>query len=69
MKQSAEEVEDTTGLVAENEILRAKCSELESKVNTMSRGDEDQRREERRRYDMRILELNQDNLKQVEKAR
>ena len=40
LKQTAEEASDIDSLVGENEILRAKCSELESKVNTLSRSDE-----------------------------
>lgn len=48
-------------LLTENEILRAKCSELETKVNTLSRGDDDQRIRERRNFEKRINELYVEN--------
>ena len=41
LKHTAEEAIEMDNIVGENEILKAKCAELETKVNTMSRNDED----------------------------
>ncbi len=37
LKQTAEEADDMENVVAENEILKAKINEMETKVNTLSR--------------------------------
>ena len=37
LKQTAEEAQDLDNLMAENEILKAKCNDLETKMNTFSR--------------------------------
>jgi cell division protein FtsB len=37
LKQTAEEADDMENVVAENEILKAKISDMETKVNTLSR--------------------------------
>lgn len=60
LKQSAEEAEGVDSVVAENEILKAKIGELETKVNTMSK-DEDDLRESRThdklQYERKISDL------------
>jgi hypothetical protein len=64
LKQSAEEVEEMDNLVSENEILKAKLSELETKVNTLSRSEEDIKMNEKRLFEKRINELVEENSKQ-----
>ena len=39
LKQSAQGT-DYENIISENEILKAKCNDLETKVNTLSRSDE-----------------------------
>ncbi len=51
-------------LVSENEILKAKLSELETKVNTLSRSEEDIKMNEKRLFEKRINELVEENSKQ-----
>ena len=40
MKQTADQVLEMESVMVENDILKAKCTELETKVNTFSRPDE-----------------------------
>lgn len=61
LKHTAEEAVELDGLISENEILRAKCSELETQVNTLSRNDEDQRLRERVNYERRIKDVSDEN--------
>jgi cell division protein FtsB len=41
LKQTAEEADDMEKVVAENEILKAKIGEMETKVNTLSKDESD----------------------------
>jgi len=41
LKQTAEEAIDIDSIVAQNEILKSQISELETKVNTLSKGEDD----------------------------
>lgn len=67
MKQTA--AEESDGLLAENEVLKAKISELESQVNTLSRSIEEIQIREKVNYERKINELNQENQKFVEEFR
>ena len=57
LKHTAEEAVEIDNVMSENEILKAKCSELETKVNTLSRTDDDQRLRDKTNYERRIKDL------------
>lgn len=61
LKRTAEGAIDFERMQTENEILQAKCSELETKVNTLSRTDDDQRYRDRINFEKRIKDLSDDN--------
>ena len=56
-------------LSTENEILKAKISDLETRVNTMSRAGDDTRLEEKFRFEKVITSINDDNRLISEKYR
>ena len=61
LKHTAEEAVEMDNLLSENEILKARCSELETQVNTLSRADEDQRIRERMNFERRIKDISEEN--------
>ena len=61
LKHTAEEAVEMDNLLSENEILKARCSELETQVNTLSRAGEDQRIRERMNFERRIKDISEEN--------
>ena len=58
-------------LVAENEILKAKIGDLETKVNTLSKEEEDlveMRGREKMQYERRINDLKDENYREQDKS-
>ena len=69
MKQTADQVLDMENVLIENEILKAKCTELETQVNTLSRNDEEQRIRERMSYERRIKDVAEENSRLIERTK
>ena len=61
MKQTSIDTESADRLMTENEILKSKIQDLETRVSTMSRNGDESRLEDKFRYEKLISSLNDDN--------
>jgi predicted nuclease with TOPRIM domain len=65
----ADQVEEYESLTTENEILKSKIQDLETRVNTLSRAGEDQRVDDKGRFERIILTITDENRLVTEKYR
>ena len=63
LKHSAQDVQELDSLGTENEILRAKITELETKMNTLSRGEEEKLTQLTEHYELELSKINDDTHK------
>lgn len=61
MKQSQDSSEHLEQLTTENEILKTKIQEMETRVNTLSRAGEESRLEDKFRYEKLLTSMNDEN--------
>lgn len=60
-KSGYDDQEDTDKLATENEILKSKIQDLETRVNTLSRVDNDARLDEKFRFEKVIQQIKDEN--------
>ena len=65
----ADQVEEYESLTTENEILKSKIQDLETRVNTLSRAGEDQRVDDKGRFERIIQTITDENRLVTEKYR
>lgn len=61
LKQSADGVEEYDKVTVENEILKSKIQDMETRLNTMSRATDEARLDDQFRYEKMIAALTEQN--------